>query len=310
MIITCTSCLTKFNLDESKIRATGVRVRCSRCKHVFTFIPPPETREEINKDFETFSKYHENLMESEKDEAPPLVQQKGSTLEEHRPLEPEEPPLFPGEVPPLEAEVEQEVPVEEEREKKLPFETIRTVRGEKRGPSRLFMMVIVLALLIIGAFYLWTALRTGGKLAPYVQYPVRQINNLWGQIWGTEKEGLTVRDLNGYEEKAADADLFIIEGKVNNQSRFTKKFVKVKVVIFDQNRTKIVEREATCGRVFGRGELKRLSRNSIEGEAMRPLPEGETALPSGKTAPFMVIFRDLPSQAKEFEVEIIAAPNA
>ena len=173
-----------------------------------------------------------------------------------------------------------------------------------------FKVAIVILLLIVGLFYLWTELRPGGRLAPYVDSPVKQITNLWEQIWGTEKKGLTVRDLNGYEEKTPGAELFVIEGRVYNQSRFTKKFVKVRVVIFDQTHAKVFEKEATCGRVLSRGDLKRLPRDLLEAGTLKPLSEGETAVPSGKTSPFMVIFRDLPSQAKEFQVEIVAAPNA
>ncbi len=35
MIITCEKCDTRFNLDDSRIPADGVKVRCSRCKHAF-----------------------------------------------------------------------------------------------------------------------------------------------------------------------------------------------------------------------------------------------------------------------------------
>jgi predicted Zn finger-like uncharacterized protein len=312
MIITCTSCLTKFNLDDSRIRTTGVKVRCSRCKHVFAFVPPPETKEEINKDLETFAKYHEGLMEAEEEETPPVLQaeKKGIAPEEQKLLKTEEAPLFPEEVTLPGGEAEQTFPDEKEREKKAPFEAVRTVRRERKGSFLFFMVVIVILLLIVGVFYLWTELRSGGRLAPYVESPVRQITKLWGQLWGTEKEGLTVKDLNGYEEKTTGADFFVIEGRVHNQSRFPKKFVKVRVVIFDQNRSKIIEKEVICGRVLGRGELKRLPRDLLEAAILKPPPEGEMALPSGKTTPFMVIFRDLPSQAKEFEVEIVAAPNA
>ena len=36
MIIQCEQCNTKFRLDDSKIKDTGVKVRCAKCKHVFT----------------------------------------------------------------------------------------------------------------------------------------------------------------------------------------------------------------------------------------------------------------------------------
>ncbi|MCC7384231.1 MAG: zinc-ribbon domain-containing protein [Deltaproteobacteria bacterium] len=35
MIVQCDSCKTKFRLDDSKIGARGLKVRCSRCAHVF-----------------------------------------------------------------------------------------------------------------------------------------------------------------------------------------------------------------------------------------------------------------------------------
>ena len=40
MIIECEKCHAKFNLDENLLKETGSKVRCSRCKHVFTAFPP------------------------------------------------------------------------------------------------------------------------------------------------------------------------------------------------------------------------------------------------------------------------------
>ena len=36
MIIQCSQCSTKFKLDESRIKGASAKVRCARCKHVFT----------------------------------------------------------------------------------------------------------------------------------------------------------------------------------------------------------------------------------------------------------------------------------
>ncbi|RZB30568.1 MAG: hypothetical protein SRB1_02848 [Desulfobacteraceae bacterium Eth-SRB1] len=53
MIITCENCNTSFNLDESLLRQTGSKVRCSKCKNIFTAYPetiadmPDETSEKI-----------------------------------------------------------------------------------------------------------------------------------------------------------------------------------------------------------------------------------------------------------------------
>ena len=36
MIIQCEKCLSRFRLDDSRVTEKGVKVRCTRCKHVFT----------------------------------------------------------------------------------------------------------------------------------------------------------------------------------------------------------------------------------------------------------------------------------
>jgi len=36
MIVQCEQCRTKFRLDDGKVSARGVKVRCAKCRHVFT----------------------------------------------------------------------------------------------------------------------------------------------------------------------------------------------------------------------------------------------------------------------------------
>lgn len=42
MIVQCEQCRTKFRLDDGKVSDRGVRVRCAKCRHVFT-VRKPET---------------------------------------------------------------------------------------------------------------------------------------------------------------------------------------------------------------------------------------------------------------------------
>jgi hypothetical protein len=184
------------------------------------------------------------------------------------------------------------------------------LRPERRGPSRFFALIIVLVLLLFGIFYVWSELSSGGRLSPYLEYPVKKITELWNQIWGIEKGDLIVGDLSGYEEKIGETPLFIIEGKVKNQSRFTKKHIKIIVVIYDQDKLKVAEKEAICGRILSREELKKQPVEFFKGGmVIKPKTNQEMVTPSGKATPFMVIFKDPPSQAKEFKVEILEAPN-
>jgi predicted Zn finger-like uncharacterized protein len=321
MIVTCASCLTKFYLDDSRIPAKGAKVRCSRCKQVFYVVTPPETKEEIIEDFESFAKYHEELIEpGQKDlEFPPSLEEeeKETPTEEEEEEEKEgkekeeESFLFFDKAP---AGKEDQVPSKqsagEEKAEVDIFKPKRMLRRERRGPSLFFSLLVVLVLLIFGVFYLWAELGSGGKLFPYIQYPVKKITELWSDIWGSEKQGLIVGGLNGYEEKMEEIPLYIIEGKVTNQSRSTKRYVKVKVMIFDQNRDKMAEKETICGRILPREELINLPVAFFRGKMLiLPKKEEDSRTPAGETIPFMVIFKDLPSQAKEFQVEILEAPN-
>jgi hypothetical protein len=82
------------------------------------------------------------------------------------------------------------------------------------------------------------------------------------------------------------------------------------VVIFDQNKDKVTEKETLCGLNLGREGLKNLPPEFFKGEMLiQPQLAKEMIVLSGKDAPFMVLFKDLSSQAKEFKVEISDAPN-
>jgi len=329
MIITCASCLTKFNLDDSRIQAKGIKVRCSRCKHLFYVVPPPETKEEMIENAESFAKFHADLMETGEKKAggPPEARvQKEAAV----PGEEEEPAfLFSDKAPIEEAEqltpprkVEESAPPEEaeqlsfeeprrgERGEGKPSRPKSTVRAEKRGLFRLLSLLIVLVLLVFGFFYVWSELSSGGRLSSYLEYPVKRMTELWNQLWGVEKEDLNVGDLSRYDEQVEGVTLFIIEGKVRNQSRFTKKYIKIRIIIFDEDKLKVAEQDAICGRIVGREELKNQPAEFFEGDMIiKPQTEQEMITPSGKAAPFMVIFKDLSSRAKDFKYEILEAPN-
>ena len=333
MIITCASCLTKFNLDDSRISQKGVKVRCSRCHHVFYVVPPPETKEEVMEDFESFAKFHEDLMvpgeeakrkpsqEKEERESLPPRKEEETPLERpsEKPKAPETPApekeeeafLFDEKTPSGVEKTEEGFPEAEEGAEVKPSKPKeKTLKRERRRISPFLAILVVLLLLIFGLFYLWTEIGSGGRLSPILEAPIQKVKEAWNKVWGTEKEGLDIGDLTGYEERVGEMSLFVIEGKVSNQSRFTKKQIKVKVIILDQDRVKMAEKEAVCGRVLSRQELKSQPPAFFKGEMIiKPQDEKERVVPSGKMAPFMVIFRDPLNQAKEFKVEIMEAPN-
>jgi hypothetical protein len=316
-------------LDDSRIQAKGIKVRCSRCKHVFYVVPPPETKEEMIEDAKSFAKYHADLIEAgekktevpvetraRKETAVPEVEEEPAfTFSEKAPIEEEE-PLPPQEMAEESAPPEKteeflfEEPARVERAEAKPARPKSTAPAEKKGLLRFFPLFIVLILLILGIFYLWSELSLGGKLSSYLEIPMKRGTELWNQLWGLEKEDLSVGDLSRYDEQVESLTLFVIEGKVTNQSKFNKKYIKVRITIYDEEKIKVAEQDAICGRVIPREELKNQPPEFFRGDmVVKPQTEQEMVTPSGKVTPFMVIFKDLPSRAKDFKYEILEAPN-
>ncbi|NWF94192.1 MAG: zinc-ribbon domain-containing protein [Syntrophaceae bacterium] len=309
MIVTCASCLTKFQLDDSKISDKGAKVRCSRCKHVFYVAPPPETKEEVFEKLDSFEKYHEELLKPGQGEAEvpsrvkeearpaPAEEEERFVFTEERSAEKMEEGALPG-------------PSMEERSAVGISKPMRMARSERRGPSLFFAILVALVLLAFGLFYLWTESGYGGKVYSPLEYPIQKATELWAKIWGAEREGLIIKDLNRYDERIGETPLLVIEGKLDNQSRFTKKLVKVKVTIYGEKRAKLAEKETVCGRVISQEELRNLPETFFKGEMMiRPKTEKEMVVPPKKVAPFMVVFKNLSATPKEFLVEIVEAPN-
>ena len=55
MIIQCDSCQTRFRIADEKVKPGGSKVRCSRCKEIFTIFPPPPEPADDTVDFGAFN---------------------------------------------------------------------------------------------------------------------------------------------------------------------------------------------------------------------------------------------------------------
>jgi predicted Zn finger-like uncharacterized protein len=85
MIVQCEACKTRFRLADEKVKPGGTKVRCSKCKEVFTVMPPePEPADEAV-EFGSFN------MEKVTDDAPAEAAQGSESFETDVP-EPEQDP--------------------------------------------------------------------------------------------------------------------------------------------------------------------------------------------------------------------------
>lgn len=55
MIVQCEACQTRFRLADEKIKPGGTKVRCSKCKEIFTVNPPPAEPAEETVDYGSFN---------------------------------------------------------------------------------------------------------------------------------------------------------------------------------------------------------------------------------------------------------------
>ena len=63
MVVTCESCKVSFKLDDYRIPRDGIKVRCSKCKHVF--IVKRDVPDDFLSDFKDFETFHRDQMEKE-----------------------------------------------------------------------------------------------------------------------------------------------------------------------------------------------------------------------------------------------------
>ncbi len=47
MVIQCSQCQTRFKVADEKVKPEGIKVRCSKCKHIFTVTPASEVEPEF-----------------------------------------------------------------------------------------------------------------------------------------------------------------------------------------------------------------------------------------------------------------------
>ena len=272
-------------------------------------------------DFESFIKSQKEFIEPgpKRPETPPS--RMGQREEIRFPGEKEdigfpegEEALFTEEVPgkkgtsatPFEPEMEEEAEAKPVKPKKM-------ARRERRKPPVVFLLIIFLILVVLGGFFLWTEYGSKVTVTTYLEYPIQKAITLWDRILKileVKQQDFVWGGLNLYDERVGDFSLSVIEGKVKNQSPSARRYIKIRVEVFDEHNNKIAEKETLCGLNIGLDGLKSLPPEFFKGEMLiQPQQPKDMVVPTGKETPFMVVFKDLISGKKKFEPKITEAPN-
>lgn len=295
MIIECEECLSKFGLDESRLKAEGSKVKCSVCKHVFIAYPVPQTPPEeriadkaVNEDLEetipldsgeaSFDLAYEKAVE-EAEVAIPSVQPGGEE----------------------EAALEESTAAPEEELETDVDDAEMIVSKKRKGPSRMLILVASIVLLVgAGAIVI--------GVGSIVNYFTNSSEKQESSDPGVAR--LLLRAVTGsFVESDAAGQLFVIKGMVTNNYPEPRNCILIKGSIQDDTGKIVKSDTAYAGNSFLEKEIKVKSITELKEAQKNRLGHEQTNvnIPSGGTIPFMIIFDKLPENMAEFTVEAISS---
>lgn len=328
MIVACEKCEARFQIDESRIKKEGSKVRCSLCKHVFTAYPPEtagsgdgaEVVKGVDKDLQetvaldsppdTAEKEPEPAAEAEGTEFDMGLEEGGEEsprkgISEDIPEDTEEEDSFDF----GETEEEQEEAFEEEApEVAAPLEVgDRTIKlpSRERHTGRKILRVSVILLLILlcaatGVYFLAPHLLPDFLPLPKPT-PTKEPMDL-----GVSR--LTFPTVNGsFVESQKAGQLFVIRGMIKNDYPKTRSHLLVKGSLLDDQGKVVRTKTAYAGNILEDGEMKEMTTEEIEKVLRNPAGKENmnVDVQPGNAIPILIVFESLPDNLSEFTVEAV-----
>ncbi|MBW2208461.1 MAG: zinc-ribbon domain-containing protein [Deltaproteobacteria bacterium] len=328
MIVECEECESKFNLNENLLKAGGSKVRCTKCKHVFTAYPPEEVQEEAaDDDF-----FDEDMEETLALESRPVIEEEeefGKAFEDamedsetvqtispdHIPEEEDEEPADLEEAMERAAQIEEEVTAGEEgrQESEAPTMAIdrrKVTPGKKKKikppRSKVLPIILILILLIFGG---GTALVFFAPeyLPDFLSF-IKPIQKQEATDVGVRR--LSFKGVNGaFAQSEKEGQLFVVKGVVTNNYPKGRSFILIKGTILD-GKGKVIRRKMVyAGNPFTELELTEFSLEQIKNRSKTRLgmKRMNFNIKPGKSIPFMIVFEKLPEDLSEFTVEAVSS---
>ncbi len=347
MIVECEKCHTKFRLDDTLLKETGSKVRCSVCNHKFLVyspkaekeasaepvaVPPKETpKEELASDFdktlvadviegvgeapseEEASDFDQTLvgMGPQEDEIEPVSFEDISQIDSG---------IIRAEAPDIKkamdraTKVEKEIIAKEEQEKE---EEVREVRQpvlptpiiKKRRRPGLLMSVLILVLLLVGASsaLVFFMPELLPESIPFLKKPPKE------QALDMGTKRLSFSNLEGsFFDSSTAGKLFVVTGKVINNYPDKRNFIRVRSNILDSKGKVAKSKIVYAGNPISNNDLQTLSMEEIDKRLMNRAGRNNINMniPPNAFVPFMIVLDKLPEDVSEFTVEAISSSPA
>ena len=341
MVIQCESCRTEFNLDESLLDKEGTKVRCSRCRHVFTAYPSaPDPVVDTVEQPDIFEGLDPVVSEKTETAIPEIENGAGAALESDLDViyqdvfsevdrnagdekivhDHEVEDVFreasrgeealadrPAPVFPSMDSIDEDPPVVKEKDEVE--EALETAPVPKKKSSKRSMAVLIPLLFIVlaagAAYYVWKA-----DLIPPSVLSLLSGSSEKKKPADAGARLLQFGSVSGvFVDTEKNGPLFVIRGMVTNKYPQSRRHILIRGSILDNKGVVVVAKTAYAGNTFSEEELKTLPLDEIttaadnrDGMAKQNLDVATDA-----TIPFMVVFAQLPDDLSEFTVEAVSS---
>lgn len=339
MIITCNECNTPFNLNESLLKQTGSKVRCSKCKNVFLAYPSslfeepdkssevmPETEVEAAiPDEETEFGEQYKVEEAEMEPQGIDLSDIDNSLEIDEDLKAEKEPEEPYLELDLDLEPEiDEIPTETEAAKAFNLGTLSDEQEAEKSTAiadkieegiiadkslskvavkkRINMPVLLLllaALLISGAYGTYVLLDSVGINIPFVS------NFLKPEVQDVGNFKIYPFDINNkFVENSKIGKLLVITGKAKNGYSDARSYISITSKLYTKE--KILSKTVYCGTILSEPDLLNMDLDAINNRLSNRFGDNKSnvKVKAGAIIPFMLVFADLPENLDEFTIEV------
>jgi predicted Zn finger-like uncharacterized protein len=309
MIVECEECQAKFKLDDAKVPEKGIKVRCSKCKHVFVvqkpappveeLVPPQEPEEALGVSESPEPPVEEPPMDEgikedefqiDDSEAESFVADRGTTgtgEPESEPVASEE--AFESTIK-IDLSDQQEMPFEDEEA--FPEGVAKEIPMKRAMGTPILIALVALVVIALAAVaYLFV-------LPNFMGPPETPTSNL------------NTTDLDGYfEENVQIPKVFVIKGNLINESKKARRFIQVKGILYNKQGKPVKVQLAYCGNLIPKRDLKTKAPKTIQKAMMNKSGArgANNLVKPGASIPFMVVFFYLPKEMAEYSAEVVTS---
>ncbi len=314
MKIECPKCQATYQLDGSKIKPSGQKVRCAKCEVVFTVYPENQARpkEPVQKENPPQSK---EVVQNEKSLQKEPIQNNEKKKEDILPQTPPDESDFAQdfETPPGSEDFAYDASMVD----KDFVNTESGIQTEPKKKSKLGLFLLLLFLLVIGGATVWygypliqdffqkTVIKdqTSQPFAKPVDAPPPVVNK-------EMVDKFILEDVRQYPvENEKIGQLLVIEGKVVNGFDSPRELIKLRASLYTDKGEAYEHKDFYAGNLISLFQLQILGKEELEAglNAKVGILSNNINIQPGKKVSFMAVFFNLPEDVREFGLEIIDA---